>query len=44
MLKLRRGVVSVADPLVVRIGDEERPAWEAAGDGLAAAALVEAVR
>ena len=70
MRKLRRGVVSVVDPLVVRIGDEERPAWAgaglvgevregdevidedrlffaaalAAGDGLAAAALVEAVR
>jgi Protein of unknown function (DUF3866) len=27
MLKLRRGVVSGADPLVVRVGDEERPAW-----------------
>ncbi len=27
MLKLRRGVVSQADPLRVRIGDEERPAW-----------------
>jgi hypothetical protein len=31
MLKLRRGVVSLADPLVVRIGDEERPAWADAG-------------
>jgi hypothetical protein len=27
MLKLRRGVVRGADPLVVRVGDEERPAW-----------------
>jgi hypothetical protein len=27
MLKLRRGVVSAADPLVVRVGEEERPAW-----------------
>jgi uncharacterized protein DUF3866 len=27
MLKLRRAVVSRADPLVVRIGQEERPAW-----------------
>jgi Protein of unknown function (DUF3866) len=27
MLKLRRGVVSGVDPLVVRVGDEERPAW-----------------
>jgi Protein of unknown function (DUF3866) len=27
MLKLRRGVVSGSDPLVVRVGDEERPAW-----------------
>jgi len=27
MLKLRRGIVSRADPLHVRIGDEERPAW-----------------
>jgi hypothetical protein len=44
MLKLRRGVVSVVDPLVVRIGEEERPAWAVAGDGLAAAAQVEAVR
>jgi Protein of unknown function (DUF3866) len=27
MLKLRRGVVSGVDPLAVRVGDEERPAW-----------------
>ena len=27
MLKLRRGVVSGADPLLVRVGDEDRPAW-----------------
>jgi hypothetical protein len=27
MLKLRRGVVSGTDPLVVRVGDAERPAW-----------------
>jgi hypothetical protein len=27
MLKLRRGVVSGSDPLSVRVGDEERPAW-----------------
>jgi hypothetical protein len=27
MLKLRRGVVIAADPLTVRVGDEERPAW-----------------
>jgi len=27
MLKLRRGVVSEADPLTVRVGGEERPAW-----------------
>jgi hypothetical protein len=27
MLKLRRGVVSGSDPLTVRVGDEERPAW-----------------
>ena len=27
MLKLRRGIVSRADPLVVRIGAQERPAW-----------------
>jgi hypothetical protein len=27
MLKLRRGVVSGTDPLVVRVGDERRPAW-----------------
>jgi hypothetical protein len=27
MLKLRRGLVSGTDPLVVRVGDEERPAW-----------------
>jgi hypothetical protein len=27
MLKLRRGVVGGVDPLVVRVGDEERPAW-----------------
>jgi hypothetical protein len=27
MLKLRRGVVSGTDPLVVRVGEEERPAW-----------------
>src|SRR4051794_13413624 len=27
MLKLRRGVVAGTDPLRVRIGDEERPAW-----------------
>lgn len=27
MLKLRSGVVSGADPLVVRVGDEDRPAW-----------------
>ena len=31
MLKLRRGVVSGTDPLVVRVGDEERPAWSDAG-------------
>jgi hypothetical protein len=27
MLKLRRGVVSGVEPLVVRVGDQERPAW-----------------
>jgi hypothetical protein len=27
MLKLRRGVVTAAEPLTVRVGDEERPAW-----------------
>jgi Protein of unknown function (DUF3866) len=27
MLKLRSGVVSRTDPLVVRIGDQDRPAW-----------------
>lgn len=27
MLKLRRGVVVAADPLTVRVGDVERPAW-----------------
>jgi hypothetical protein len=27
MLKLRRGVVSGTDPLLVRVGDQERPAW-----------------
>jgi len=27
MLKLRRGVVSSTDPLMVRIGEEDRPAW-----------------
>jgi Protein of unknown function (DUF3866) len=27
MLKLRRGVVSSTDPLRVRIGEEDRPAW-----------------
>jgi hypothetical protein len=27
MLKLRRGTVSGTDPLSVRVGDEERPAW-----------------
>ncbi len=27
MLKLRRGVVTKSDPLRVRIGEEERPAW-----------------
>src|SRR3954454_9175129 len=27
MLKLRRGVVGGVDPLVVRVRDEERPAW-----------------
>jgi hypothetical protein len=27
VLKLRRGVVTQADPLQVRIGEEERPAW-----------------
>ena len=27
MLKLRRGVVTSADPLTVRVGDEERRAW-----------------
>jgi hypothetical protein len=32
MLKLRRGVVSGADPFVVRIGGEESPAW--ADEGL----------
>ena len=42
MLKLRRGVVGGTDPLVVRLGDEERPAW--ADRGLTAAALVKAVR
>jgi hypothetical protein len=31
MLKLRRGVVSGTDPLLVRVGDEERPAWADAG-------------
>jgi hypothetical protein len=31
MLKLRRGTVSRTDPLVVRLGDEERPAWADAG-------------
>jgi hypothetical protein len=27
MLKLRRGVVSGIEPLMVRVGDQERPAW-----------------
>jgi hypothetical protein len=27
MLKLRRGIVRSTDPLVVAVGDEERPAW-----------------
>src|SRR3954447_8235598 len=27
MLRLRRGIVSGVDPLVVRVGEEERPAW-----------------
>jgi hypothetical protein len=27
MLKLRRGVVVAADPLTIRVGDVERPAW-----------------
>ena len=27
MLKLRRGIVSGVDPLIVQVGDEERPAW-----------------
>jgi hypothetical protein len=27
MLKLRRGVVVTADPLIVEVGGEERPAW-----------------
>jgi hypothetical protein len=27
MLRLRRGVVTSTDPLTVRVGDEERPAW-----------------
>jgi hypothetical protein len=27
MLKLRRGVVTAAEPLAVRVGGEERPAW-----------------
>jgi hypothetical protein len=31
MLKLRRGVVTAADPLTVRVGDEERRAWADAG-------------
>ena len=37
VLKLRRGVVVATDPLTVRVGDEERPAW-------ADAALVGEVR
>src|SRR3954470_6756143 len=31
MLKLRRGVVTSIDPLTVRVGDEDRPAWADAG-------------
>ena len=27
MLRLRRGIVTSADPLTVQVGDEERPAW-----------------
>ena len=27
MLRLRRGVVASTDPLTVRVGDEQRPAW-----------------
>jgi Protein of unknown function (DUF3866) len=27
MLKLRRGTVTATDPLTVRVGDDERPAW-----------------
>jgi hypothetical protein len=63
MLKLRRGVVSGTDPLVVRLGGKDAHGFDAshmgrsidqdrlffaaalaAGDGLAAAALVKAVR
>lgn len=40
MLRLRRGAVIAAHPLGVRVEGEDRPAW-AAGDGLAAAALVQ---
>src|ERR671936_2338277 len=31
MLKLRRGVVMSTDPLTVRVGDEDRPAWADTG-------------
>jgi hypothetical protein len=31
MLKLRRGVVTSAEPLTVRVGEDERPAWADAG-------------
>ncbi len=31
MLKLRRGTVVSTDPLTVRVGDEERPAWADTG-------------
>ena len=31
MLKLRLGVISSTDPLTVRIGDEDRPAWADVG-------------
>jgi hypothetical protein len=33
VLKVRKGAVSVVDPLVVRIGEEERPAWADRGLG-----------
>jgi hypothetical protein len=31
MLKLRRGVVTSTDPLTVRVGEEDRPAWADSG-------------